>query len=81
MGIRPSRWAMYSSFRTVELSWNSTRSMARVGTSPIIMRRRVLAMLVSVSDRMKRISCGARSRTCTLGNLWWGILAYVCIGG
>ena len=56
MGINPRRSAMYSSFRTVELALNSTKSIANVGTSAIMMRRKALATLVSVSDSRNRSS-------------------------
>ena len=69
IGTRPSLCAIYSSFKTVEFSWNSTKSIARVGTSAIIIRRKVLATLVSVSLNMNLISCGARCKISTFGNL------------
>lgn len=50
------------------LSAISTRSMARVGTSAIMMRRRVLATDVSVSLNMNFISWGSIDNISTLGN-------------
>ena len=76
IGISPSRCAMYSSLRTLEFSWYSTRSMAKVGTSAIMIRRIVLAMLVSVSDSTKDMKWGAMESTSTLGKRCWGILKY-----
>ena len=66
---------MYSSFRTVEFSENSTRSMASVGTSAIMIRRNVLATLVSVSLNTKLISWGVTERISILGKRWFGMLA------
>ena len=51
-GIIPNLWAMYSSCRHVVFRWTSTKSIARVGTSEIMIRRRVLATDVSVEWRM-----------------------------
>mmetsp|Transcript_2455 Transcript_2455/g.4578 ORF Transcript_2455/g.4578 Transcript_2455/m.4578 type:complete len:214 (-) Transcript_2455:196-837(-) len=53
MGNIPSLCARYSSSRHVVFSCTSTRSMARVGTSAIIRRRRVFATDVSVSKSSK----------------------------
>lgn len=74
IGVNPKRSAMYSSLSTVELALNSTKSIAKVGTSAIMMRRRALATLTSVSDKMNRSSCAFMSMILTLGNLWWGIV-------
>lgn len=59
-GYLPRRWARYSSFSTEEFTSNDTRSMAKVGTSAIITRRKALATEASVSERMNlmKSSCG-----------------------
>ena len=49
-GTIPSRCAMKSSCSTVELWMNSTLSMAIVGTSAIMARRREFAIEASVFD-------------------------------
>ena len=58
---------MYSSFNTLEFSLYSTKSMASVGTSAIIILRNVFAILVSVSDKMKDMVCGAMDRISIFG--------------
>lgn len=51
----PRRWARYSSFSTEEFTSKETRSIARVGTSAIITRRKALATEASVSERINLI--------------------------
>lgn len=70
-GYLPKRWARYSSFSTEEFTSNDTRSMAKVGTSAIITRRKALATEASVSERMNLIksSCDVR-RVCRLVGGW-----------
>ena len=84
MGINPNLCAMYSSFKTLEFSAYSTKSMAIVGTSAIIIRRKALAILVSVSESMNEMAWGAMERTSTLGKRCWGMIVlfpYDCYYG
>ncbi len=70
-GMRPSLCARNSSLSTEELVSISTRSMASVGTSAIMMRRSALATLASVSRSSNFITSSFMSRMRTVGNRWY----------
>jgi len=74
IGINPSLWAMYSSFNTLEFSLYSTKSIANVGTSAIMILLSALAIEVSVSERINLIACGAIDRISILGKRCWGMV-------
>src|SRR5438046_3910070 len=75
IGIRPRRWAIISSKRGLTLPyslpssarigprWNSTSSIAILGTSATRTRRRAFAYAGSVSSISSRIASGATDRT------------------
>ena len=65
--MSPRRWAMNSSARTEVLDSISTRSMARVGTSARMVRRRELAKERSTLEREKSTREGVTRRTLTVG--------------
>lgn len=67
IGTIPSRCARKSSKSAVVFWWNSTLSMAMVGTSACIARRRALATLMSVLDSVNLIVSSVNSSITTVG--------------